>query len=71
MLSVGQSPKGGRLRRLRAHPAPEENMPKKSAKQKEEEAEKVIDSFESWLEKQPPKPVRARPGFIADEKIGA
>jgi hypothetical protein len=46
-------------------------MPKKSAKQKEEEAEKVIDSFESWLERQPPKTVRARPGFIADEKIGA
>jgi hypothetical protein len=59
------------LRRQRTYLGSGENMPKKSAKQKEEEAEKVIDSFESWLEKQPPKPVRARPGFIADEKIGA
>jgi hypothetical protein len=41
-------------------------MPKK---RKEAEAEKVVDSFESWLEKQRPKPVRAKPGFIADKKI--
>ncbi|MGH9918476.1 MAG: hypothetical protein ACRD6W_06380 [Nitrososphaerales archaeon] len=42
-------------------------MPKRSAKQKE--AEKIVDSFEDWLERQPPRPVRAKPGFIADEKI--
>jgi hypothetical protein len=44
-------------------------MPNRKAKQKEAEAEKVIDSFESWLEKQPPKPVRAKSGFIGDAKI--
>jgi hypothetical protein len=44
-------------------------MPRRKAKQKEADVEKVIDSFESWLEKQPPKPVRAKSGFIGDAKI--
>jgi len=44
-------------------------MPKRKAKKKEANLENVIDSFESWLERQPPKPVRARSGFIGDAKI--
>ena len=44
-------------------------MPKSKAKWKEPEMEKVIDSFEGWLEKQQSKPVRAKHGFIGDEKI--
>ena len=44
-------------------------MPTKRPKQQKAEAEKVIDSFESWLERQPDKPVRAKHGFIGDEKI--
>lgn len=44
-------------------------MPKKRGKEKELEAESVLDSFESWLEKQPVKPVRAKHGFLADERI--
>ncbi len=44
-------------------------MPRKSAKQKELEAESVLDSFEAWLEKQSPKPVKARPGFLSTERI--
>lgn len=42
-------------------------MSKKSVKR--ENPEEIIDSFESWLERQKPKPVKAKPGFIADEKI--
>ncbi|MDA4118435.1 MAG: hypothetical protein OK455_08850 [Thaumarchaeota archaeon] len=45
-------------------------MPSKKTTQKGE-AENIIDSFESWLEKQPDKPVRARSGFIGDAKIEA
>ncbi len=41
-------------------------MPKKRAKRKEAE---IVDSFESWLEKQPAKPALAKHGFIADAKI--
>jgi hypothetical protein len=44
-------------------------MPRSKVKQKEANLEEVIDSFESWLEKQPDKPVRAKSGFIADVKI--
>jgi hypothetical protein len=44
-------------------------MPKKRAKKNEFGAEEILDSFESWLERQTPKPARARPGFIADAKI--
>ena len=44
-------------------------MPRKIAKKKEAEAEKILDSFESWLERQPSKPVRAKRGFIGDAKI--
>ena len=44
-------------------------MAKKNAKQKEVENEKIIDSFESWLDRQPSKAVRARHGFSADAKI--
>ena len=41
-------------------------MPRKKAKRKEAE---VVDSFESWLERQPPKPALAKHGFVADAKI--
>jgi len=44
-------------------------MPRKKQKWEEPDMEKVIDSFEGWLEKQPSKPVRAKHGFIGDEKI--
>jgi len=29
----------------------------------------IPDAFETWIEKQRVKPVKARPGFIAEEKI--
>jgi hypothetical protein len=45
-------------------------MPKKKEKRKETETE-VMDSFESWLEKQPLKPALAKHGFMADAKIEA
>jgi len=45
-------------------------MPTRKAKRKGVDLESVIDSFESWLEKQPPKPAIAKHGFMADEKIG-
>lgn len=44
-------------------------MPKTKGKWKEPEMEKVIDSFEGWLEKQTPKTVKAKPGFIGEQKI--
>lgn len=44
-------------------------MAREKSKWKEPEMEKIIDSFEGWLEKQPPKAVRAKHGFIADAKI--
>jgi hypothetical protein len=44
-------------------------MPRKKAKHKEVEAEKIVDSFESWLERQPFKPARAKSGFVGDAKI--
>jgi hypothetical protein len=44
-------------------------MPRRKTKQKEADLESVIDSFESWLEKQPPKPAIAKHGFIGDVKI--
>jgi len=31
--------------------------------------EDVLDSYESWLERQRPKPVTAKHGFIADATI--
>lgn len=37
-------------------------------KEKRKVAESV-DSFESWIEKQPPKPALAKHGFIAEAKI--
>jgi hypothetical protein len=43
-------------------------MPKSKA-EKKAGSEEVIDSFESWLEKQPVKPARAKHGFVADAKI--
>jgi hypothetical protein len=46
-----------------------EIMPRMKSKWKEPEMEKVIDSFEGWLEKQKSKPVKAKPGFIAEAKI--
>lgn len=42
-------------------------MPKKKAKRNE--AEEIVDSFESWLERQPLKPALAKHGFVADAKI--
>jgi len=42
-------------------------MPRK--KEKRKEVVDVVDSFESWLEKQPSKPVLAKHGFLADAKI--
>ena len=44
-------------------------MPRKKAKRKKEEAEEIVDSFERWLERQPPKPALAKHGFVADAKI--
>jgi len=47
----------------------ERYMPRSKGKWKEPEMEKIIDSFEGWLEKQPSRVVRAKPGFIGDAKI--
>ena len=59
---------GGRFEK--GHPAPgRETMPRKAKHKEEANLERVVDSFESWLEKQKPKPVRAKSGFIADAKI--
>lgn len=44
-------------------------MPRKKATQRQATDEDVIDSFESWLEKQSPKPALAKHGFVADAKI--
>jgi hypothetical protein len=44
-------------------------MPRSKRKWKEPEMEKVTDSFEGWLEGQPSRAVRAKPGFIGDAKI--
>ncbi len=44
-------------------------MPTKKPKREETNLEDVIDSFESWLERQTPKPVRAKHGYVADVKI--
>jgi hypothetical protein len=33
--------------------------------------EEVLDSFESWLKRQKPKAVRARPGFTSGEPAEA
>lgn len=41
-------------------------MPRKKDKRKGAE---MVDSFESWIERQPPKPALAKHGFIADAKI--
>ena len=48
-------------------------MPRKTkkAEQKAPDMENVLDSFESWLERQAPKHARARHGFSPDEKIGS
>ena len=43
-------------------------MPKRKA-EKKADPEEVIDSFESWLEKQPVKPAKAKHGFVGDAKI--
>ena len=43
-------------------------MPK-SKVEKKADSKYVIDSFESWLEKQPVKPARAKHGFVGDAKI--
>jgi len=42
---------------------------KKKAKEQKVDLEKVLDSYESWLEGQRPKTVVAKHGFIADVKI--
>jgi hypothetical protein len=44
-------------------------MPRRKVREKEANLEEVIDSFESWLERQKSKPVRAKSGFIGDAKI--
>lgn len=47
-------------------------MPKQKAKQKrpanKSEVIEVVSSFESWLERQPVKSVRARGGFISKDE---
>ncbi len=40
-------------------------MPKKRDKQKATESMKVLDVYESWLAKQPVRPVKGKPGFIS------
>jgi len=42
-------------------------MPKKKEKTLEEKEAEVLDSYESWLKKQPVRPVRAKPGDISGE----
>jgi len=39
-------------------------MPNKREKQKTTESMKVLEVHESWLAKQPVRPVRGKPGFI-------
>ncbi len=40
-------------------------MPKKREKQKTAESIQLLDVYESWLAKQPVKPVKGKPGFIS------
>ncbi len=47
--------------------AGENRLPGKKMKLKE--AEDIVDSFDSWLERQTPKPALAKHGYIADAKI--
>jgi hypothetical protein len=46
---------------------PPRKMPKK--KPERNDAEDVVDSFDSWLIRQPAKPALAKHGFIAEAKI--
>jgi hypothetical protein len=44
-------------------------MPRSKAKRKAHTGtEEVLDSFESWLKRQRPKDVRAKPGFVGGEQ---
>ena len=45
------------------------SVTRSKAKQKEADAEGILDSFESWLDKQPSKSVKAKPGYIGEAKI--
>ena len=38
-------------------------------KKEKREGPDEVDSFETWIEKQPPKPALAKHGFVADAKI--
>ncbi len=40
-------------------------MPTKEEKEKATESMKSLDVYESWLAKQPVKPVKGKPGFIS------
>ncbi len=40
-------------------------MPKKRQKQKTTESMNVLDVYETWLAKQPVRPVKGKPGFIS------
>jgi len=42
-------------------------MPRKRTERNE--AEDIVDSFDSWLDRQPAKPTLAKHGFIAEAKI--
>jgi hypothetical protein len=42
-------------------------MPRKKAERNE--AEDIVGSFDSWLDRQPAKPALAKHGFIAEAKI--
>ena len=44
-------------------------MPRRKTERKGDDLESVIDSFEAWLKKQPPKPALAKHGFVGEEKI--
>jgi hypothetical protein len=46
------------------------SMPKKKGEKKKTAMESriILDSYESWLEQQPAKSVRARSGFISARK---
>lgn len=45
------------------------NVPKKKGEKKEAAIESriILDAYESWLERQPIKSVKAKPGFISAE----
>ena len=44
-------------------------MPKKMKKETKDENMVILDSYESWLQKQPPRIIKAKAGFNRTKEI--